>query len=773
MIRQILGGNPEYIEKILSQILNRIHTAGPVHIEDFESLAYIKMYHNEIFMLYEQKLLYLMGLFYKVERPKNLVEELYAIFADSILEDTKQKFTPVQAEAYKYIENKKYFSFSAPTSAGKSYLFRELILKTNSDIVIVVPSRALIAEYLEMVKKLVPNSVLVLQFIENVNIKKTSRRVYIITPERGQDLFRYKDSFNIELFLFDEAQLSEEEIRGIGFDAFVRRTAKEFPSATHVFAHPFVKNPEAQLSKHHFDEQSIAATYTQNAVGKIFVCRDNKKFHFFSPFENPHTKILVKVDFIEYILKSRGSILIYTSKRKLYSGEYLHKFYQYLKLCPYLTDLLAIKYVEELKDYIGASDRGKKVSMVARLMERGIVVHHGSMPLRMRLIIEQFVRAGFAKICFATSTLNQGINMPFDVVYIDNFRSMDVLTLKNLIGRAGRATDTSNFDYGYTIINKRNIETFSQRMNEVYELSSKSKLDESVDSIEEDYQDIVEATKNNTFDIESRLTHSQIERIRNSDIDNLIKYILDNLLLDGRVLTGHEYYSTLTESRRRELKDCFKDVYISHLRRAALTRAEQSVLSTAIPILLWHIQGKTFKEVLSLRHSYLTRMGEQRDIEKQHKNGDIPIETKEQLINNLKIRYSPTPDTLPNKQLYPQASFGNDEIPVTEMNYDLLVFDTYDYIDKVVSLSLSDPLYAAFKQYYETTTDIRALSMCNYIRYGTDDSIEIWLLRYGLSFEDIAWLKPFVLKADEQEIVFSSDVQQLEQEKTDKISRYL
>ena len=129
-------------------------------------------------------------------------------------------------------------------------MFRELITGASGDIVIVVPSRALIAEYLSVVKTLVDPSVLVLQFIENINIAKTSRRVYIITPERGKELFQYKDVFNIELVLFDEAQLSEEEIRGIGFDAYVRRIATEFPQATKVFAHPFVKNPEAQLSKH-------------------------------------------------------------------------------------------------------------------------------------------------------------------------------------------------------------------------------------------------------------------------------------------------------------------------------------------------------------------------------------------------------------------------------------------------------------------------------------------------------------------------------------------
>jgi hypothetical protein len=60
--------------------------------------------------------------------------------------------------------------------------------------------------------------------------------------------------------------------------------------------------------------------------------------------------------------------------------------------------------------------------------------------------------------------------MPFDVVWINNFRftgneDQKKLSLKNLIGRAGRTTRAANnYDYGYVIINSANKIRFIERL---------------------------------------------------------------------------------------------------------------------------------------------------------------------------------------------------------------------------------------------------------------------------------------------------------------------
>lgn len=776
MINQVIKG--ENIHEIIADILHRIHKYGPVSAKDFEFLSYVKKYHTETFLEYEPKLIKLMGLFYKMEAPKSLIEEIYSIFSDSIHEETGRKFTPVQADAYNNILNRTYFSFSAPTSAGKSYLFREIIQETEGDIIIVVPSRALISEYYNLVSKLVDNTVLVLQFIDVINKKHTKRRIFIITPERGIELFRNINKLNVELLLFDEAQLSEDGIRGMKFDSFVRRSDRHLPNARKVFTHPFIANPEAQLKKHKFNNNADFRLYNQFSVGKIYLSYEQGVYSYFSPNIEGNETVQIEEDIIQDTLLNGGTVLIYTSKNKIYDGSFMAMFAEYISICPILTNKSALDYISKLQEFIGASDSdADKRSTIIEMMKKGIVIHHGSMPLKARLIIEEFVNKNYARICFSTSTLAQGINMPFDVVWINNFRFSGTeeqknLDLKNLIGRAGRNTDRKNsFDYGYVVIEQENLNTFQRRLNTPTSLTETSKLDEILKNIEEDHKDIVEAIQKEAFDDELQLPTSQVERLKAAKTDSQILYILDNFFIDSKPITG-KYYYNLSNSKRSRIKNAFKAIYISHLRRKQLTAPEAAVLSAAIPILLWQIQGKSFSEILSLRHAFLSEKDKRRSILKRMKRNEISTEEAKEELNSIIIRYSPMAESLPNKTLKHHSIFP-DNTPASNLEYDILVYDTYDYIDKVISLSLRDPLSAAFDLYYNEHNDERAMALSNYIRYGTNDEIEIWLVRYGFSFDDIDWIKDVIESIDENEIVFNQRINDLEEDKFEIIERFV
>lgn len=771
MLKNIIQGIG--IREVLESAIREFHESGPINMATLEKLSLIKIHYPDIFSEYEAKILSVMGLFYKITKPKSFIESVYKNLGNTIEDQFGKPFTPMQASAYKSISTKKFYSFSAPTSTGKSHLFRDLIKEELHDIVIIVPSRALIAEFYSLVVELVGKEVLVLQFIENINQHHTARRVFIITPERGVELFKYSDEFEIGLFLFDEAQLSEEPIRGISFDAFVRRTEKSFPNAKKVFAHPFVSNPEAQLTKHRFFKNSSSNSFKQNNVGKVYLSRDeNGVFEYFSPFnESAHVKC--EIDIVESTLKNDGAVLIYISKSKILNGGHIEGFGKYISLCPILKQPSAIKIVEELTQYIGASERqfGKQSSFLS-LMERGIVVHHGSMPLKARLLIEQFVRDGYARICFATATLNQGINMPFDCVWIDNFHNMNKLTLKNLIGRAGRTTQTPNqFDFGYTIINKENVNTFKIRIVSTIELEPTSKLDDDSKDIPEDYSDLITAIKTNTFNDDLHLTESQVERLKNSNIKSDIRFVLDKLIHGDKAIGGHQYYE-IKSSDRRKLKDKLKKIYITHLKRDSLTKQEQTILSASIPLLLWRIQGKAFSETLSLRHSYLTRRDERRALLKKLKEKVVSQNEYNEALDDIKIKYSARAESLPNKGARAISLFGRGA-SVNTFDYDLLVYDTYDYLDKVISLSLSDPLCAALTIYYQETEDFRAKILKNFIRYGTNNEIEIWLLKYGFDPEDTEWISLYIQHIDEQGIIFIDNLNDLSEDQLRIIERYI
>ena len=802
-ISTILDGTN--IEETLVFILNDIHKNGPTKSEYFETLALIKKHHPNIFSQYEKKLMYLLGLFYKISEPQSLAEKLYKVYADLIKDNYKESFTPVQASAYNQIQTNRIFSFSAPTSIGKSYLFRHLIKNYTSDIVIIVPSRALISEYIFEILSNVDNSVLVLQFVEDINKAHTKRRIFVLTPERAGELFKYKNSFTIGLFLFDEAQISEENIRGMRFDALVNRIDKNFPEAKKVFTHPFISNPEAQLTKHKFIQASAAQRYAQQSVGKIYIVFENDKFSYFSPFsEEKIKKFPLKIDPIEEILRQEGTLLVYTSKANIYTGNYLNDFSRYINLCKPINNPNALKIINELEEFIGGSS--EKNSLMINMMKKGIVVHHGSIPLHGRLLIEKFVNNKFAKICFSTSTLTQGVNMPFDVVWIDNFTfpgndDIKNLSLKNLIGRAGRSSQKKDyFDYGYVVVKVSNIKTFCNRIKNKASLKSTSQLSEPISNIPEDLQDLAESIINNTFDEENQLPLSQVERINQAGIQNDIKFILENIFEDNTLLTGNKYYK-LERHIREQIKQCFINIYTSHLRRKEISAGEKSVLSTSIPILLWRVQGRSFSAIVASRYAYITRADDRRRISSMlnestlsdnNKSFILSLAQKQETKNQLQkildhdvlsqddkkeilllteLRFSQEAFPIPNKKINKVSLFKN--FPTyKDFKYDILVFDTYDYLDKIISFSIVSPICAAFQKYYEETLDNRALMMKNYIKYGTHDEKEIWLQKYGFGFEEIEWLHQHIKTINENEIKFSSSVKTLSQDKIDRIKRY-
>lgn len=773
--------NTKNPKAILSELMDRLHSNGPIKQEDLETLSYLKYFHSEVLKKEEKKLMYLLGLFYKTEEPEDLLSLSYSVFSQAIFEETNKNFTPVQASMRNKILENKYFSFSAPTSAGKSFLFRELINDETKDIVIVVPSRALIAEYILVVREMFADQkdVLILQFIDDVNKKRTTRKIFIVTPERASEIFKLSERFNPSLFLYDEAQISEERVRGTTFDAFVRRADQIFPDSKKVFAHPFIENPEAQLRKHNFTEDVSAMVYEQNTVGKIYLGYNKNKdiFECFSPFiDSSHLKVNKEIfdgDIVEKKLSENGSVLIYITKESIYKKSFKNDFEHYISLCNAITNPTAIEIINEIEELIGAED---KQSELIDLMRKGVVIHHGSIPLNVRFLIEKFTNAGFAKICFATSTLIQGVNMPFDIVWIENIRFTGTkedrtLGLKNLIGRAGRSTSTKNkFDYGFVIV--RNIPNFLEKFNGQSQLSEDSQLDKNSNDTSEDLAEFIDAVKNNNLNDDYNLPSSKADRLKSEESFVFVVQILDTLFVENKIINGSTYRK-LENPIRKMIKNAFHGIYQLSLGRE-ICLGEKTILSASITILLWQIQGKSFKELLGLRYSYLTNQKEQLKLKRELREEKITLEDYKKTINNLPIEYSAIPHLLPNSTLNHILPSRFLRMKIKNFNYDLVVYDTYDFLDKVISFSLANVFIAAFDQFYKQTNDYRAKDIVNYFRYGTNEDVEIWLMRYGFSIEEAELIKTHVLSIDEDEILFSPNIHDPQNRVIEKmVERYL
>jgi len=104
-------------------------------------------------------------------------------------------------------------------------------------------------------------------------------------------------------------------------------------------------------------------------------------------------------------------------------------------------------------------------SYEVRLLDRGIATSHGQMPQRLRRLMVALIDEKICPITVATATLTEGVNLPFDIIFVtslkrsayDNVKQQPVITrytpaeFRNLSGRAGRPGSTRGME-GLTLV---------------------------------------------------------------------------------------------------------------------------------------------------------------------------------------------------------------------------------------------------------------------------------------------------------------------------------
>jgi hypothetical protein len=96
-------------------------------------------------------------------------------------------------------------------------------------------------------------------------------------------------------------------------------------------------------------------------------------------------------------------------------------------------------------DYCGAG------SFELALLDRGIATNHGQMPQRLRRLMVEMIERRTCPITVATATLTEGVNLPFDLIFLTSLKRpwdaeneqqivtpLSTAEFRNLAGRAGR-----------------------------------------------------------------------------------------------------------------------------------------------------------------------------------------------------------------------------------------------------------------------------------------------------------------------------------------------
>ncbi|MDG6881099.1 ski2-like helicase [Phocoenobacter uteri] len=378
----------------------------------------------------------------------------------SLIEGNDLLLTDFQKQFFDVLTDTNFFSVSAPTSAGKSFIFTlaiiQRLLKNNKEIIVlVVPTRALIKELsgkiIEKLKEfeLIDNvDVRTIPIIEN-NDEINKGRVYILTQERLVTLLE-QDSLNIDTCFVDEAQEVQSN-RGVVLQNAIEILLSKYKNVKLFFASPLIKNPNyfSQLFNLNFHEEFFIEKVSPVGQNIIFISEVKNK-----P-QKAHIKLLNK-DSKQYDLggvdlnfKFRNvDKLIELAKQITKDGElsliYCNGANEAEKKALSLSRELENIEDKEINDLISfiKEDIHHEYSII-KCLKKGVAYHYGNMPSFVRSEIEQLASQNKLKYIFCTSTLLQGVNLPAKNIVLykpkkghnNPMRRADFL---NLIGRAGR-----------------------------------------------------------------------------------------------------------------------------------------------------------------------------------------------------------------------------------------------------------------------------------------------------------------------------------------------
>ena len=173
------------------------------------------------------------------------------------------------------------------------------------------------------------------------------------------------------------------------------------------------------------------------------------------------------------------------------------------------------------------------------------------------------------------------------------------------------------------------------------------------------------------------MTNKDLEKLKSDSVTTIVPTLLDMMFNNENFVLPNEV--------AKEVYDDFQSLYKEYLGRK-LTEAEKYVFNSAIKIMIWKTHGKTFSKICQTRYAYVSKTSERRYLSK--------IGHQEE-ADNLTVRYIAGYSDIPNKELRIYPLFSADT-KGKDVDYDRVVYDTYDFLDKLIGFKLSDLFYAIF-----------------------------------------------------------------------------
>jgi len=386
--------------------------------------------------------------------PRNTFEEAYEEYKKSILK------IPYQSDGYFFKSqrtvfdslNKSRFSYSGPTSMGKSFVMRVFIKEQiangeQKNFAVIVPTKALINEVssriiTDLKELLAERNYRVVTAGGALSLQQNHNFVLVLTPERLLYLLLERPDFKLDYLFIDEAhKISSKDSRSPFYYKICDLLSKRENKPHFIFSSPNIPNPDVylRLTDGVYDaDERMTTSYSPVSQMKYIidlVQREVKLHNDYSKQFIDIAKLKENVSLTQMIKAAgkQSQNIVYcsaTSKAIEYALDYANS----LPVREDKPELRALS--KEIKGQIHND------YYLAELLTKGVAYHIGYLPADIRLRIEELFRSGDIQTIFCTSTLIEGVNLPADNLFITSYKNglshMTPVEFRNLVGRVGR-----------------------------------------------------------------------------------------------------------------------------------------------------------------------------------------------------------------------------------------------------------------------------------------------------------------------------------------------
>ena len=520
------------------------------------------------YRLYNAPVIHLLDKINNVEDEESFLKEIYDILKENCKEDDKYYTRKQKKLKYDFFKEDLETTVVAPTSFGKTELIKEYVLKNygNKNICIILPSKAMInqlrLDILEMFKGYEVKPRIITHY--DININKNKRNIFIFTQER---LFKFiydkKIDIEFDTLLVDEAHnIFEKDSRNKLLARLIILLKNRNSNMVIKYFSPVIGkytniNFKYLNKKYNIDKPLIITPLikVEEILYISFIDREKRIYdQFFNQFI-PTGEIYH--DEYDYLIKeAQNKNIVYLNKPR----ECIEKAFKLSEL--FYEDEELEKVANELKKFI------HKDYDLAELVKKGIIYHNGIVPENVRLYLENVIRKDCnkkIKYVFATSTLLEGVNMPFDNMFImDTYKgkgNMSYQDLKNLIGRVNRYSlifNKDNYDIEKLLPKIQFIKTKDKERNN-FEDFIKNNL--KIDSRSKKREDILEnpllATVKDEDSNEKKIIENLEKKTKeqNEIKTEIGKYCLENNITEFDISKNENIMQNILDEIRNNIQE--------------------------------------------------------------------------------------------------------------------------------------------------------------------------------------------------------------------------